>query len=139
MDGQLRSRDLTTVEALKLLSGARFGRVVFARYALPTIRPVNHIVADDTIVINANAGITLSVTRQVVAFEADTIDHDSMLGWCVIVTGTAEEINDPQEIGRFQRLLAADLPGPRNRLIRIHTEIVTGIEYLNAASIHDPA
>ncbi|GAB2687764.1 pyridoxamine 5'-phosphate oxidase family protein [Nocardia thraciensis] len=130
MEGTHGSRELSTAQSLRLLASVRFGRVVFSRYALPTIRPVNHFMDDDTIVIHANPGIGLTTDRQVVAYEADTIDHDTLLGWCVIVTGTAEEVDDPAEIARCRELLPATLPGSRDRIIRIYPEIVTGVEYL---------
>ncbi|MBF6170214.1 pyridoxamine 5'-phosphate oxidase family protein [Nocardia blacklockiae] len=135
MEETLGSRELSAVQSLQLLAGVRFGRVVFSRYALPTIRPVNHAVVDDTIVIYANPGTTLSADRQVVAYEADTIDHATLLGWCVIVTGAAEELTDRAEIDRCRRALPAVLPGPRDRIIRIHPDIVTGVEYLAASAV----
>ncbi|MBF6328460.1 pyridoxamine 5'-phosphate oxidase family protein [Nocardia transvalensis] len=119
---------------MRLRARFRFGRVVFSRYALPTIRPVSHILDDDdTIVIHAGPGITLTPDRQVVAYQADTIDHHTLRGWCVIITGTAEQITDPDDIAHYRRLLRAAFPGPRDRFIRIHPEIITGVEYLTTA------
>ncbi|KZM70817.1 pyridoxamine 5'-phosphate oxidase family protein [Nocardia terpenica] len=132
MEHSLRSRELSTTQALTLLADVRFGRISFSRYALPTIRPVNHIVdKDDTIVIHANPGTTLTPDRQVVAYQADTIDHETMHGWCVIVTGRAEEITDAEDIAYYRRRLRPALPGSHDRLIRIHPDIVTGVEYLD--------
>ncbi|MCM6777613.1 pyridoxamine 5'-phosphate oxidase family protein [Nocardia sp. CDC159] len=125
------SRDLSTAEALQLLTEARFGRIVYSRYALPTIRPVNHIVDGETIVVHAHRGSSLTTDRQVVAFEADTIDERTHRGWCVIVTGTAEPITDPQELARYRTLLRPWLPGPRDHMVRIQPDIITGIEYLD--------
>ncbi|WP_280371705.1 pyridoxamine 5'-phosphate oxidase family protein [Nocardia wallacei] len=135
MEETLGSRELSTAQSLRLLSGVRFGRVVFSRYALPTIRPVNHAVVDDAIVIYANPGTTLSSDRQVVTYEADTLDPATLLGWCVVVTGAAEELTDPDEIRRCRRVLPAALPGPRDRIIRIHPDIVLGIEYLTPTAV----
>ncbi|MFI5782030.1 pyridoxamine 5'-phosphate oxidase family protein [Nocardia sp. NPDC051570] len=123
------SRDLSTAEAFDLLSRVGIGRIVYTRYALPTIRPVNHLLDGETIVIHAHRGATL--TRQVVAYEADTIDQRTHRGWCVIVTGTAEPITDPQEIARCRSLLRPWLPGPRDHLVRIHPDIITGIEFVD--------
>ncbi|WP_306364206.1 pyridoxamine 5'-phosphate oxidase family protein [Nocardia sp. CC227C] len=130
---ELQPRELSTSDSLRLLSGIRFGRVVFSRYALPTIRPVNHVVDGGMIVIHANPGTTLSAHRQVVAYEADTIDQDTQYGWCVIVTGTAEEVTDSGDLARYRRLLPTTLPGPRRRIIRIRPDFVTGVEYVPAA------
>lgn len=132
---ELQPRELSTSDSLRLLGGARFGRVVFSRYALPTIRPVNHLVDGGQIVIHANPGTTLTSDRQVVAYEADTIDPDTQRGWCVIVTGTAEEITDPSDLARYRRLLPTTLPGPRHRMVRIRPDFVMGVEYVPAAPV----
>ncbi|WP_460696244.1 pyridoxamine 5'-phosphate oxidase family protein [Nocardia thraciensis] len=124
-------RDLTNAESLRLLARVRFGRIVFARYALPTIRPVNHIVDDDAIVIHANRGTAVSPDRQVVAYEADTIDERTHRGWCVIVTGTAEAVTDPDELERYRGLLRPWLPGPRDHIVRIEPDIITGVEFVD--------
>lgn len=84
------------------------------------------------IVIHANPGISLTSDRQVVAYEADTIDHDTQRGWCVIVTGTAEEVTDPSDLARYRRILPTSLPGSRHRTVRIRPDFVTGVEYVPA-------
>jgi nitroimidazol reductase NimA-like FMN-containing flavoprotein (pyridoxamine 5'-phosphate oxidase superfamily) len=125
------SRDLTVTESLRLMSRVRFGRIVFSRYALPTIRPVNHIVDGETIVIHANRSVILSPERQVVAYEADVIDEHTRRGWCVIVTGTTELIEDPGEVERCRALLRPWLPGPRDHVVRIVPDMVTGVEFVD--------
>jgi hypothetical protein len=129
-------RELTNGDSLRLLGSVRFGRVVFVRHALPTIRPVNHIVDQDDVVIYANHSIVpLHADREVIAYEADTIDHDTQLGWCVILTGTAEAITDPDDIARYEQLIDPWLPGARHRIIRLHPDIVTGIELVSRAGV----
>ncbi|MFI6865915.1 pyridoxamine 5'-phosphate oxidase family protein [Nocardia sp. NPDC050406] len=129
----LQPRELSTSESLRLLGTIRFGRVVFSRYALPTIRPVNHVLDGGLLVIHAHPGITLTTDRQMVAFEADTIDPVTQHGWCVIVTGTAEEVTDPDDLARYRRLLPTTLPGPRHRIVRIRPDFISGVEYVPAA------
>ncbi|MBB5916689.1 hypothetical protein BJY24_005601 [Nocardia transvalensis] len=142
MTDAIATRHLTTVEALALLGSVHFGRVVYSRYALPTIRPVNHIVTDGTIVIATGLAPTLTCDRQVVAYEADTIDHISHTGWCVIVTGAAAGITDPGGLVDH-RLPAQVLPGPRGHLMRIEPDIVTGVGYIDSRNgilqFHPPA
>jgi hypothetical protein len=46
-----RLQTLARDESLRLLGGVAVGRVVFTRHALPAIRPVNHLVEDDKIII----------------------------------------------------------------------------------------
>ncbi|MQY20791.1 pyridoxamine 5'-phosphate oxidase family protein [Nocardia macrotermitis] len=125
------SRDLSSAESLRRLGQVRYGRIVFARYALPIIRPVNHIVDGETIVVHASRGAALSAERQMVAYEADVIDESTRRGWCVIVTGAAEPVEDPDEIARYRELLRPWLPGPREHLVRILPDMVTGLEFVD--------
>ncbi len=127
--GRRELRELTDADSLRLLGTVRFGRIAFARYALPTIRPVNHVLDGEDVVVHANLGIVpLHVERQVVAYEVDTIDEQTQLGWCVILTGTTEAVTDPADALRFEDLIDPWLPGSPYRIIRIHPDIITGIE-----------
>lgn len=116
---------------MRLLGQVRVGRIVYSRYALPTIRPVNHMVDEESLIVHVPRGATLAVDRQVVAYEADAIDERTRRGWCVIVTGTAEPLTDPAEIDRYRTLLGAWLPGPRDQMVRIEPDIITGVEYVD--------
>jgi hypothetical protein len=73
--------ELDRAEAMRLLACVGHGRVVFTRDALPTIRPVNHLVDDGRIILRTRLGATVStVVRShqsagvVVAYEADNLD-----------------------------------------------------------------
>jgi len=44
-----RTGELTKPRSMELLGSVPVGRVVFTHHALPTVRPVNHLVADDLI------------------------------------------------------------------------------------------
>lgn len=131
MDETRGVRELAATDAMKLLGTVRFGRVVFSRYALPTIRPVNHLVIDDIIVIHAGHATSLTPDRQVVSYQADTIDHRTHTGWCVIVTGPAEEVTDTDTCSRYRALLQTLIPGSHDHLIAIRPDIITGVEYLH--------
>ncbi|CAM5717451.1 pyridoxamine 5'-phosphate oxidase family protein [Streptomyces griseorubiginosus] len=129
-----RSTGIDSVEALRLLGSVSFGRIVFTQQALPTIRPVNHVLADGDIVIRTHAGAALTTrTRQardlgvVVAYEADDIDPDTHLGWSVVVTGYARLITDPEELARYQALLRPWAEQTMDYAVRIRPDLVTGI------------
>ena len=49
--GAHTSAELDGVEALRLLGSVSLGRIVFTRHALPTVRPVNHVLVDGDVVI----------------------------------------------------------------------------------------
>ncbi|MFJ9732543.1 pyridoxamine 5'-phosphate oxidase family protein [Streptomyces sp. NPDC101171] len=46
-------------EVLRLLGGVPFGRIVFARHALPTVRPVNRVLDGGDIAIRTHDGAAL--------------------------------------------------------------------------------
>ena len=130
-----RRIDLDRTEALRLLGSVSLGRIVFTRQALPTVRPVNHVLDGGDIVIRTHEAAALtSHARQgddggvVVAYEADAIDPDTHLGWSVVVTGYARLVTDPGELARFETLLQPWAPPPdMDRAVRIRPDLVTGV------------
>src|SRR5260221_14444704 len=56
MDEHRRLEQLTRTKALDLLSSVNLGRLVFTHQALPAIRPVNHLVECESIIVRATAG-----------------------------------------------------------------------------------
>ena len=128
MRGVRHLREIPEEEALSLLASVPFGRVVFSHRALPAIRPVNHVVEGRSVVIRTHLGAAvLSHDGQVVAYEADSLDPHTHLGWSVIVTGFAKVVTDPDEVERLQRVVHPWVDGvQRDEVIRINAEIVTG-------------
>ncbi|KOV53590.1 pyridoxamine 5'-phosphate oxidase [Streptomyces sp. AS58] len=136
--GEMRAHrriDLDHAEALRLLGSVSLGRIVFTRQALPTVRPVNHVLDDGDIVIRTHEGAALTSHAQetdstgvVVAYEADAIDPDTHLGWSVVVTGYAQLVTDPVELERICGLLKPWVPmEPMDQAVRIRPELVTGV------------
>ncbi|MET7480402.1 pyridoxamine 5'-phosphate oxidase family protein [Streptomyces sp. NPDC005648] len=132
--GPRASVALDSAEALFLLGTVSFGRIVFTQHALPTIRPVNHVLDDGAIVIRTHEGAALtSRTRQadgpgvVVAYEADSIDPDTHLGWSVAVTGYAHLVTDARQLARYQKLLRPWVGGAMDYAVRIDPDLVTGV------------
>ncbi|WP_433192573.1 pyridoxamine 5'-phosphate oxidase family protein [Nocardia sp. CA-107356] len=129
--------ELDRATALELLATVPVGRVVFSRNALPAIRPVNHIVEEDGLVIvrtrlasrltsavHANSGV-------VVAYQADEIDPHLRTGWSVVVTGLARTITDPTRIARYERLLHSWADGIMDTVIEIEPALVSGIRLVD--------
>jgi hypothetical protein len=138
--GPRRSVGLDGDEALRLLGSVSVGRIVFTRHALPTIRPVNHLLDNGDIVIRTHEGAALtSRTRKsddagvVVAYEADDIDPDTHLGWSVVVTGYARLVTDPHELVRYRALLHPWVQDQTmDHAVRIHPDLVTGVRLIAA-------
>ncbi|KPI19021.1 Pyridoxamine 5'-phosphate oxidase-related protein [Actinobacteria bacterium OK074] len=129
-----RRVELDRTEALRLLGSVSLGRIAFTRRALPTIRPVNHIVDDGAVVIRTHEGAALtSRTLQadgpgvVVAYEADCIDPDTHLGWSVVVTGYAHLVTDAHELARYQEMLRPWVRQTMDYAVRIRPDLVTGL------------
>ena len=129
-----RMAELGRAEAMALLGGVSLGRIVFTQHALPTIRPVNHVLDRGEIVIRTHAGAAL--TRQagrsgsggvVVAYEAEAIDPHTHLGWSVIVTGYARLVTDPRDLARYQAMLEPWVDRTMDYAVRIRPDLVTGL------------
>ena len=132
--GPRRSIELDSDEALRLLGSVSFGRIVFTRQALPTVRPVNHVLDNGDIVIRTHEGAALTARARhadghgvVVAYEADSIDPDTHLGWSVVVTGYAYLVTDSEELARYQELLNPWVNQTMDYAVRIRPDLITGV------------
>ncbi|MFD5573861.1 pyridoxamine 5'-phosphate oxidase family protein [Streptomyces cadmiisoli] len=132
--GPRQSVALGSAEALRLLAGVSVGRIVFTRRALPTVRPVNHVMDGGAIVIRTHEGAALTLhardagaTGVVVAYEADSIDPDTHLGWSVVVTGYASLVTDAEELARYRSMLHPWVQQTMDYAVRIRPGLVTGI------------
>jgi pyridoxamine 5'-phosphate oxidase-like protein len=125
----------TPAHALQLLGSIWLGRIVFTVGALPTIRPVDHVVADGCVIVRTDVDTALACTLRrsgsegmIVAYEADDIDLSAHDGWSVIVTGRAELVTDPAEQRRYRAILHSPVESPMDLAVRIRPVIVTGYE-----------
>jgi nitroimidazol reductase NimA-like FMN-containing flavoprotein (pyridoxamine 5'-phosphate oxidase superfamily) len=133
-------RELTTEESLRRLAKVPVGRIVFTHLALPAIRPVNHLVLDGDIILRCHEGAAmLSAVGQVVAYEADEIDSRSQIAWTVIATGRATRVDDPTELAEVADLLHPWVDRPMTEVIRIHPELLTGLELVDGQVTGDDA
>ena len=126
-----RQAPLTAAESLALLGTVPLGRIGFTSKALPVIRPVNHIIADGSIIVRSHEGAAImSAARPaegaVVAYQADVINPGGHLEWSIVVTGVARLVTDPEEAARYRRLLRAWANEQTDYVIRISPELVTG-------------
>jgi hypothetical protein len=129
---------IDVAECLELLGSVSLGRVVYTEKALPAIRPVNHVLDGGAVMIRSHLGGGLanavgSGRGTVVAYEADTIDPDTHLGWSVVVTGVARLVVDSREVARYERLLRPWVDIPMDCVIRIEPSLVTGYRVVEPA------
>jgi hypothetical protein len=124
--------ELSARESMRLLGTVSLGRVAFTARALPAIRPVNHLVEGDYIIIRTDAAAAITATLKsepgsvVVAYQADMIDDAEHLGWSVTVVGVAHRVIDPDEAAPYRRALHPWVTGEKDQVIAIHAELVTG-------------
>ncbi|KPI10266.1 Pyridoxamine 5'-phosphate oxidase-related protein [Actinobacteria bacterium OV450] len=126
-------RELDRAEALRLLATVSLGRIVFTQHALPAVRPVNHVVDGEDIVIRIHGGGALASLAApadapgvVVAYEADVIDPDTHLGWSVVVTGYASPVTDADDADRYADLVHPWVAQAMTGALRIRPDLVTG-------------
>jgi uncharacterized protein len=115
-------------ECLRLLAHAPLGRLAVVAAGHPLVFPVNFVVDGNAIVFRTDRGTKLHGARHgPVAFECDGIDRQYHTGWSVLVLGMAEEVREPLEIERLQRLpLGPWLPGPKPVWLRLRIRSVSG-------------
>ncbi|WP_243638840.1 pyridoxamine 5'-phosphate oxidase family protein [Streptacidiphilus pinicola] len=134
---------LSTEEAMRLLAGAPFGRIVFTEHALPAIRLVNHALVDGRIMIRTHRGAALTAAvpagptaGAVVVYEADDIDAETRSGWSVTVTGYARLLAmEPEGDAVWDPAGQEQVPEPwfdaeMTHLVVIQPEIVAGVRLI---------
>lgn len=129
--GPMVSRELGRSEVLRRLSSVSHGRVVFTQRALPAIRPVNHILDGDRVIICSHGSTALAEAARggaVLAFQADEIDPVLRAAWSVVLTGLGWLVGDPEEAARYRSALGAWLGTEPGEIIRIDPEMVTGFD-----------
>jgi len=135
MAGDVQSRqtvELTAAESWQLLEGVSLGRIVFTQHAMPAIRPVNHLVDDETIIVRSHLGSAIVARASdkdgaVVCYEADQLDPVRHTGWSVIATGMARLVRDRAAVTRYEKLLEPWVIGQMDYIISIKPQIISGI------------
>lgn len=127
--------ELTRAESWQLLASVSLGRIVFTRHAMPAIRPVNHLVDDQTIIIRSHLGSAITARTAaedgaVVCYEADDLDPVRHTGWSVIATGMARLVREPAAVERYQQLLEPWAAGQMDYVIAVEPQIITGIRLM---------
>lgn len=86
---------MTAVECRRLLAASDIGRVAVSAGALPYVLPVQYSLRDDHLLLRTpgHHEVSDSIDGQVVGFEADEIDLEHGVGWCVSVTGTVHVVH----------------------------------------------
>jgi hypothetical protein len=132
MDEQRWLQQLSRTKAVELLASVSLGRLVFTHQALPAIRPVNHLVEGESVIVRVTAGAAIPSAAGrggvVVAYEADAIDVDTHLGWSVIVVGMARLLTDDRAAERYRARLRPWISGTVDDVLTISADMVSGFQ-----------
>lgn len=135
------SQGLSAAVAMRLVGEAGFGRIVFSHHGIPMIRPVNHFVDDETIVVCTRSASRLAACVRgggdrgvVVAYEAEELGPHLWSGWYVVATGPAYIVTDPSGIARCETRLLPFADGGTCLFIEIEPTTVAGIRFVPAVT-----
>jgi hypothetical protein len=128
IDPRTGLEDLDREECLRLVRASKLGRLAVLVDGMPLVFPVNFTIDGSDVVLRTDEQSRLYAARgSLVAFECDAADGTYHTGWSVIITGPVDEVLDPLEFARLQRLpLGPWCPGPKPVFLRIHAHAVTG-------------
>lgn len=98
--------ELSQEKCFELLSGGVVGRVALCTPDGPHIVPVNYSVVDRAIIFRTSAYSVLAQHSRGsrLAFEVDHLDYERHRGWSVVATGTAETVEDPDDLAAIRDL-----------------------------------
>ena len=115
---------------LERLGSIAIGRVAWTTSSGAVVAlPVNFVLDDETIVFGTGRGDKLTAVQEGrrISFEADDVEKAVHTGWSVLVTGTAEVVESPQQMQRIAELHLDTwdlLPDPC--YVRLRIDEVTG-------------
>ncbi|MBK5268333.1 MAG: pyridoxamine 5'-phosphate oxidase family protein [Acidimicrobiia bacterium] len=121
---------LDLVECRRLLEREQIGRIAFVSAGDPLILPINYRMHRGNVVFRTTTGEKLDAARNAasVGFEIDSWDLESQTGWSVIVSGIAQDVEDPEAIGEMKTLGLRPWADAvtRNNWVRIIPNEITG-------------
>jgi hypothetical protein len=120
--------ELDRDECLRLLARCSLGRVGVVVSGRPLMFPVNFTLDGEAVVFRSDEGTKIHAARNgPVAFECDGMDAMYHTGWSVLLLGEAEEVRNPVEVARLERLpLGPWCPGPKPIWLRLRARSITG-------------
>ena len=113
---------MTAEQCRRLLASTHIGRIALTVGALPVVLPVQYAVDGDHLLVRTpgHQDIGRGVDGQVVGFEADQLDLDHGVGWCVSVTGTVHVVEHHDDVGAVHPWFSDGM------LLSLDTEVIAG-------------
>jgi hypothetical protein len=90
--------------------------------------PLNFALDGDDVVVRTRSSdiLAAAATRKVLTFQGDEFEPGVRSGWTVLLSGPAEEVTEPAELMRMHEIVSPWRADGPFRLLRIHSERVTG-------------
>ncbi|GAA2740720.1 MULTISPECIES: helix-turn-helix domain-containing protein [Kitasatospora] len=120
---------LTTPECWDRLGPRGVGRIALSTGPGPTVLPVNYTADAGTIVYRTDPnGAAAPMRGTTVSFQVDHVDDHLSTGWSVLITGTAEHIDDVEAIQRLETAYRTEpwAGGNRPLWVRIQPDTISG-------------
>ena len=120
----VRLEELDEETCWRLVASVPVGRIAWNETGGPMVLPVNHVVADGTVVVRTGAwsGLERHVDDSDVAYEVDEVDEATRAGWSVLVRGLAEVSYDDDAGARPEPWAG----GARPVTVRVHPRSISG-------------
>lgn len=121
--------ELDREQCLALLASVPVGRLAYTSHAMPAIVPLGFVLLHGSVYVSTSeaAGLRMTDSGMVVAFEADSFEAGHRTGWSVVVIGRAVRETDPLVLAQLAELpLVSWATGDRGHVIKIPIELVTG-------------
>lgn len=112
------------------LASQEVGRLVTAVDNQPEVFPVNFVLDGESVVFRTAEGTKLNnvVTNHRIAFEVDGWDEEA--GWSVVLHGTAEVVEDADDLARFAKMpLRPWIPTVKVNWVRLSSDTITGRKF----------
>ena len=119
--------ELDSGQCWAALSRADLGRLIVLDDGIIEVFPINYLVSGESILFRSAPGTKmLAVTRNPeVTFEVD--GEEGRVGWSVVLRGTAERLDDDDEIRESGLLgLRSASPVEKNNFVRVSATSITG-------------
>lgn len=121
---------LSEFQCTELLASRDLGRIAFSIEDQPEILPINYATDGSIVVFRTASGTRLEeAVKRRVAFEVDSWDPDTGIGWSVVVKGIAQEVTtgiDPFAAALRQRPVYPLAPGEREEWIAVYPSEISG-------------
>ncbi len=121
--GNATSTTMSADECASRIASINLGRIAWVHDDAPQVLPVNYTMDNGAVIFRTRPGSPMAaqLPGSLVAFEVDSADFGSLVGWSVVVTGRCQPASDDLA-GR----LTPWADGDRSSVFRIEPDAMSG-------------